>query len=359
MIGYFTVVTRNYLAYAHVLMSRIAELQPNSVRYVFVVDIERGEGCVPAELACCLGTDDFFLKGLQQQLHFKYDAFELSNAARPHAHRYLCEQTDCDRWIYLDSDIYPVAPMETLFDFSEDSQILLSPHRITPSGDIFQAYGELRLMQNGPFNSGFLGLREGDESKRFIDWFEDCCDKRCYDRVDYCFVDQLWLSLVPTIFNCFQIVKHPGANIGYWNIDERPLEYDSQGALTVKGFPVMFLHFSGWDPEHPEIMSRYFSDETVPKPWFDCAAEYAKALKKAQAIYPRDIPYRWNTYENGTSVLLHERRKFASMVENDEWPEGLNPFEADEILRDRQSRRSERILERIRKVPHKLKNLFR
>ena len=359
MIGFFTVITKNYLAFAHVLMSRIAELHPDSARYIFMIDVETGEDLVSENLAHCLGTNDFFLKGLEQQLHFKYNAFELSNAARPHAHRYLYEQTDCDRWIYLDSDIFPTAAMDALFDPSGKAQILLSPHRITPSGDILQPYGELRLLQNGPFNSGFLGIKRGKHSERFIDWFEDCCNQRCYDRVDYCFVDQLWLGLVPTLFDSVRIVKHPGINIGYWNIDERPMEYDSEGVLTVEGSPVLFLHFSGWDLDHPETMSCHFSDETVSKPWFDYAAEYSKALKKAQEVYPRNIPYRWNTYEDGTPISSKERRKFAGMVENGEWPEELSPFAAQDILREKELDRTERIFGRIRKIPRKFFNLFR
>ena len=347
------------MSYAYVLMSRIAELHPNSKRYVFVIDIDHGSEITSFNVGTLVGAEDFLTQGLVQFLHFKYDAFELSTAVRPYAHQYLRDKTDCSCWIYLDSDLYPVGEILSLLDKDETSEIFVSPHRLSPSSGVYGPQGDYGLLKSGTFNGGFLGIRRGLLSSAFIDWFLKCCEERCFHLYEHCYGDQLWFNLVPVYFESLCVVRHLGANIGYWNIDERPLEYDSQRNLVVNGAPVLFLHFSGWDPDHPEIMSRYFSDETVPKPWFDYAQEYSRALKQVMEKFPRDIPYRWSTYEDASPILGYERRKYAGMVENGEWPKDLNPFTAQEILRDPIPSRLERIVERLRKIPRKVMNLLR
>lgn len=359
MTGFFTVVTKSYLSYAYVLMSRISTLHPDSKRRIFVIDIEFGKDLDSIEVADFVGANEFFTEGLDQFLHFKYNAFELSNAARPHAHRFFRDHTNCDQWIYLDADIFPVNSLEQLMDLEDQSQIFISPHRTKPSNDILKPQGESRLLQNGAYNSGFLALKRGDESNRFIEWFVHCCNIKCYDRHEYCFVDQLWLNLVPTLFESVHIVKNPGVNIGYWNIDERPLKYNSEGVLTVDNLPVMFLHFSGWNSDHPEIMSRYYSDKSVPKPWFDYANQYSVSLKKAEEQFPNDISYKWNTYNEGSPIQLVERRIFAQLQENDQWQKHVNPFSAHNILREQKPGKTERIANRIGKIPQKIMNFFK
>ena len=56
--------------------------------------------------------------------------------------------------------------------------------------------------------------------------------------------DQRWLDLVPGMFDGVRVVRHPGWNVGRWNLDGRPLT-SVNGEWRVGGEPLVFFHFSG------------------------------------------------------------------------------------------------------------------
>ena len=70
------------------------------------------------------------------------------------------------------------------------------------------------------------------------------------------FVDQRWFDLAPGFLTDFAIVRDPEYNVAYWNLHGRRLERDD-GGYKVDGRPLAFFHFSGFDPDHPLVLSRY------------------------------------------------------------------------------------------------------
>jgi glycosyltransferase involved in cell wall biosynthesis len=87
------------------------------------------------------------------------------------------------------------------------------------------------------------------------------------------FVDQRWVDLVPGLFSSVTIHRDPGCNVAYWNLYHRHVEY-SDGEHTVNGSPLKFYHFSGFYPDHPDVVSKHqtrytFRDIPVVKGLFD------------------------------------------------------------------------------------------
>ena len=85
---------------------------------------------------------------------------------------------------------------------------------------------------------------------------------RCVVRVEEgLFVDQKWIDLVPGFYPDVGIIHHPGYNVAYWNLHCRHVDMDrmveGDDDIRVNGEPLAFFHFSGLQPELPEVVSRH------------------------------------------------------------------------------------------------------
>jgi glycosyltransferase involved in cell wall biosynthesis len=63
-----------------------------------------------------------------------------------------------------------------------------------------------------------------------------------------------WIDLAPSMFSEVAVSTDPGSAISYWNLDERHLERDDLG-ITADDRPLRFLHFEGFDPARPFLLS--------------------------------------------------------------------------------------------------------
>jgi hypothetical protein len=97
------------------------------------------------------------------------------------------------------------------------------------------------------------------------------------------------------------IMREPEYNVAYWNLHDRRLEHDGSG-YTVNGRPLAFFHFSGFDPEHPLILSRHQNrtDVLEAPPLERLLGEYAHAVLDAGHIESRHWPYEFEALGDGT-----------------------------------------------------------
>ncbi len=57
----------------------------------------------------------------------------------------------------------------------------------------------------------------------------------CYvDPGNMRFVDQRWVDFVPGIFDCV-IIRDPGCNVAYWNLDHRELTFNAGPTRSTAG----------------------------------------------------------------------------------------------------------------------------
>lgn len=74
--------------------------------------------------------------------------------------------------------------------------------------------------------------------------------------------EQRWLDLAAAYVERVAVVRDPGVNVGHWNLPERVITLDGEQIL-VDGEPCRLFRFSGYDVEHPEAATRYFTRLTM------------------------------------------------------------------------------------------------
>lgn len=138
---------------------------------------------------------------------------------------------------YLDSDLFFFSSPDPIFKEIGISSIAIMGHRFSERNKWRECYGI--------YNVGFLSFRNDIEGRKCLNWWRDKCIEWCFDREeDGRFADQKYLDVWPVLFNNVCIVKHKGANLAPWNIDN--YEYTiSGGTLLVGEEPLIVYHFHG------------------------------------------------------------------------------------------------------------------
>lgn len=308
-----TVVTKNYLAYARTLATSLAKHNPDIPLYVLLADKVDGYFDPSLEPFKFIYLEDLSDQQAIEKMCFYYTPFELCCALRGFLHEYMFYKTTTHRWLFLDSDIMVFGSLETIFKQLEKATILLNTHCNTPVPQKYAYPHEVNIASSGLYNGGFLGLNRTSEVEKFIDWFKTRLQYHSFN--DLCkgmFVDQIWLNLVPLFFKNSQLCIEPGANLGHWNLFERNLSHGDSGDITVNGEPVLFIHFSGWSIDKPEIISKYtfMYEDRVPYPWKIFAEEYRRELLDNGYEEFIAYPYAFSHFENGELITLEHRKAY-------------------------------------------------
>jgi glycosyltransferase involved in cell wall biosynthesis len=328
-----TIVAKNYLAHARVLMESVRLWNPELFRIVILVDRIDGyfdPGKEPFDIVLSEELDI----PKARWFHFKYPILELSTAVKPYALDLLLDRYELDKIIYLDPDIKVYASLKPLLDMLDEYSMVLTPHLTDPLDDGFHP-SELDILRCGTFNLGFIALSAGLETHRFLEWWR----KKLYDLcvVDLprgIFVDQRWMDLAPSLFSGVGIIREPGYNVAYWNLNARHIER-FQDLLRVNGKPLYFLHFSGFDPRNPGEVSRHqnrFRFSTLGAVTQELALQYRDDLFSAGFNTCRRWPYAYGRFVNGLPIhdrcrsLHHESRRIGGHLEDPFSEEGFRKF---------------------------------
>lgn len=337
--AFCTVVTANYVQDARALAASLAAHEPDAPLYVLVA----ARGPATQFLATdaespnlrLLTLDDLAPLGdadVIDRMCFYYSAFELSQALKAWMHRYLIAFTTVQQWLYIDSDVLPCAAFEPAWRSLASRPILLTPHQTRPNA----VSDDLPLLQMGLYNGGLVGLSRSPEASAFADWFASRLAVHCFARRDGLFHDQKWLDLVPLFFGSATAVsQHPGLNVAYWNLAERPLSLHADGQTVLAGGePLIFFHFSGWDPRRPNEVSQYASID--PATLSDAWPVLTRRYMTVRNLFPRSaaIQHPFNFFNDGVEIRQAVRRAYF-----DDWRSGVapagNPFAMGPSLRHR------------------------
>jgi glycosyltransferase involved in cell wall biosynthesis len=308
-----TIVSKNYLPYARVLASSFREHHPEIPFFVLLVD--RNDGLFDAE------EEPFELVEIDQlpipdrkRFCFQYSVVELNTAAKPYFLEHLFEKHDLDQLLYFDPDILVVRDLGPLWDALESSSILLVPHLTDPVDDGLKPT-EIDILRSGTYNLGFLGLRRGQSTDALLGWWQDRLYDRCLVAHDEgLFTDQRWIDLVPGLFDDVRILREPGYNVAYWNYHGRTVEVDGDG-IRVNGQPAYFFHFSGFDPDDVEAISKHQNR-------FDLASlgdlrsvfeRYGALVRDAGWDVTRSWPYAFGSFDNGVPIPEVVRSAYLSL----------------------------------------------
>lgn len=356
-----TVVSKSHLADARALAWSLADSQPDSRLYCLLAD-RVDDYFDPAE-------EPFELITLEQldnperirQMCFYYTPFELCNALKGELHHYLWSHLEVSRWLYLDGDIMVVGNLQAVLDRLDDAEILLNPHRTLPHEPEWVDPYEILLLRIGLFNGGFLGLRRGMESKKFLEWYRSRLQRYAfYDHVRLkgggwrsvalqrgLNADQLWLNLVPVFFERVEMERGRGVNVAHWNIDGPGSLSRVDGEYRVSGEPLRFMHFSGWNVERPRDLSKYsrFRRGWSDPVWTELAERYRDYLTRAHIAETRRWPYGFARFAGGRTITQEMRRRYWSELQAGTWG-AEDPFDEAERFAGRWWRGLRRVLRR-------------
>lgn len=175
-----------------------------------------------------------------------YDEFEQATSCKPGLILFNLQKLGYEQTIFMDSDCVLFGRLDEVLNDKENNS-WFTPHIITP---MYPNDGKLpsfpQISLAGQMNTGFVGMRNIKENKSFLVWMSITLGDRCKkDIKNGIFVDQTWFNFAFSLLDKVKIIRHPGYNMAYWNILGRKLD------------DIRFVHFSGFDPEHPEKMSKY------------------------------------------------------------------------------------------------------
>jgi GT2 family glycosyltransferase/glycosyltransferase involved in cell wall biosynthesis len=296
-----TIVTKDRLPWARVLTASWAEHHPGHRAVVLLVD--EPEGCFdPAEEPFDVLTAEEVVGPGLWAMALRYTPFELAMALKPFLLMHQLGRHELV--VHLDSDVLVMAPLEPVVAALERCQIVLTPHFLDPIPLDGERPTEPDILRAGAYNAGFLALRRGTESTRFLEWWASRL--RTGSRVDTAagmFVDQRWLDLVPGLFSDVELLDDRGCNVAYWNVAERVVS-QHDGSFHADGAVLRFFHFSGFDPENPDRLSRYGTrTDSGSHPVLDALrARYASELEAAGAREARSWSYSWASTGGGIAL---------------------------------------------------------
>ncbi|MET0555232.1 MAG: glycosyltransferase [Vicinamibacteria bacterium] len=304
-----TIVAKNYLAYARTLMKSLRLRHPDLALYVLFVDDIAGFVDPSAESFRCLGLADLPLPR-PRELCFRYDVMELSTAVKPFLLRQLFARGH-GKVLYIDPDIWVFRPLDELFAWLDESDVLLTPHLTGPLGDGHYP-DERDILLSGTYNLGFLGIADTEQVDALLRWWSERCEFLCVSDITHgMFVDQRWMDLAPGLVDSVRIVRDPGYNLAYWNLKHRQLSGPPEAPLA-NGSPVRFYHWSGFDATKPTALSKH--QDRFPKietePLLTMAREYSAELLSAGHRTSTAWPYSLGSFKDGHPIAKEMRDLF-------------------------------------------------
>jgi hypothetical protein len=159
---------------------------------------------------------------------------------------------------------------------------------------------ELAVLRGGAINSGVVGVGAGAE--QMLDWWAARLTRDCvldYDRG--LFLDQLWLSEVPTIFRS-TVLRDAGVNASLLSLFDGDVEWSGE-TPSLHGAPVRLWHFLGaFDPHAPEALAG--------EPWLRQFIPYVASRPGAHRL-ARD--YAQRLLDNGYDAVALRKYAYAQL----------------------------------------------
>jgi hypothetical protein len=318
----FTIVSRNYAAQAATLMQSLAAAEPFARRVVVAAD-----GPIPELDALAEVIEAQALGAPVRDMSVYYEALELNTAVKPFVFRTLLAQDGVDSVTYLDPDIQVFRPLDPVREGLSRAPLCLNPHVTRPLTTPGNPTNE-DLARSGRFNLGFVSARRDPQVARLLDWWAERCRFDCRVAPDEgIFTDQKWMDQAPDFVPDAAILEHPGLNLAYWNLEGRALTKTAD-VWRVDGEPLVFFHFSGFDPDRPLNLSKHQNRFRVMagSPMAGLLADYAAALRANGHAQARARGYAFDRFASGRRVTPAMRRAaLAAARAGESFPDGLDP----------------------------------
>lgn len=315
----FTIAAKNYLPYARTLGDSLKSYHPGTEFYVLLSDENEGQIEMQKEKYNIIEFKSI-RPDVYKDMAFKYDILEFSTAVKPFFIEYLFKKYNYEKVIYFDPDIALFNTLDSIFDSLDNHFMILTPHLLRMSKPGEGAIPEEIILFVGTYNLGFIALKNGEETQLVLEWWKERLVNQCYaDRLDALHVDQKWMELIPAFFDSGVLVsRHPGYNVSHSNMHERSLT-ERNGLYHVDGVPLIFFHYTGFDPRTPETITnpyrqRKFTLANKPE-YRGIFLPYAQRLKENGMEDARGLSYAYGRFADGTNIYSFQRRFYRRLCE--------------------------------------------
>jgi hypothetical protein len=253
----FTICSNNYLAQAIVLGNSLLEYNPSYDFKICLADRKIPEinyASIPFEV---IEMESIGMAAFDE-MYKRYNIIELNTSVKPFCFNYFFKnEPEVELVFYLDPDIVVYSPFSEMESALIENEIVIIPHFTTPINDD-KIQAENDFLNSGLYNLGFLALKKGEESQKLLEWWAKRLETKAYiNLAKGMFTDQIWINFVPLFFDKVHILKHPGYNMAYWNMHERILSVNQEVVKNGNTYPLIFFHFSGFNPLIPDTLSKY------------------------------------------------------------------------------------------------------
>lgn len=325
----FTICAKNYLAQALTLRESFLKHNPSLNFFIFLADKIDGVEDVDGVVA----LDKSWIPDWVN-MAFKYDVIEFNTSIKPFCFGKLFKE-GYEKVIYLDPDIYVTRPLDYIYECLNNKSVVLTPHYCDIEEHFDGAVSEETFNKVGIYNLGFCALKNDKVGQEITKWWQNRLQYKCYSQSsEGLFVDQKWMDYIPAFFQQATCVSsHHGMNVAIWNLHERELFIDEKQGYMIRRkktgdeFPLLFFHFSGFDPFEPSVINRrhpQFNVTTYPsfKPIIE---EYRERVYANGYDRFSKMTYGFNHYFDGSVITPLQRRIFRVYL--NEHKVEFNPFE--------------------------------
>lgn len=321
----FTICSKNYLPQASILARSLRAAEPG-IRFVIFLADELVDPALGEKLgleiveARALAIPTFY------DMALRYSILEFNTAIKPSCFLYAFDKLGVQRALYLDPDVWVLRPLEHVHAaLDAGASLVLTPHILRPLDSGFLPDNR-RILQTGAFNLGFAAFARTQEARDFIGWWGSELVAGC--RVDLAagiFVDQKYFGLATSFLDHVKVLRHPGYNVAYWNLAQRPLTRTSGGDWLAAGEPLSFAHFSGLTVEDEEVVSVHQnrltrSDLGEGAELFDVYRGMLQDEAARLAPLLQDTSYAYGVFSDGTPIPAWCRSVYADHIAPSEEP---------------------------------------
>jgi glycosyltransferase involved in cell wall biosynthesis len=297
-----TTVAKSYLAPGRVVVDSFRQFHPDVPVFVLLTDEVDGYFDPAAENFRLLRLEDLDIPNLPR-FRFNYTQQALTYAATPYLLRYLLDE-GFGGAIFLKQESLVLGDLAPVFEALREHSILLTPHLLKPLRGEDGAARELSILLSGMFNLGFLGISDTPSARAFLAWWAD----RLYDHCRHAVgagmhYEQRWVDLAQALFEGVHSLRDPGLNVGHWNLPEREVRLDGKN-VRVDGHPARLFRFSGFEPEQPLAITKYYERLTMANvgPAAAVFERYLGLMEAAGYHETKTWPYAYGHFDNGVLV---------------------------------------------------------
>lgn len=247
-----TVATLRGLPSVRVLVKSFADHHPGATCHALLVDCDRDTLAELGELGRLAAGARFVLPGELgigdtelARLRTAFTPDELCAVLRPRLMRWLVtSERTSGPVLYLDPSVLVLAPIvaSVLAGLVDHSSVLV-PRVSQPLPEDGLRPDAADLRAAGLFDPALVAVNRGA-----ADFLAAWAEHALREPAD-AFLDEAAVLLR------HHVLRDPGIGLSVWNAAQRPMVADDHGVVTVGGAPLRTVHFAGFDPERPWLLS--------------------------------------------------------------------------------------------------------